>query len=83
MVGAKTQIIWGKVGAWWGIVGAQGMVGERLGHGRGKDPELLGARLGHGWSKNLNNLGQGWGKVGARLGHGWGMVGHGTWLGQG
>ena len=87
MVGAKTQIIWGKVGAWWGIVGAQGMVGarlghgwgknswgkvgERLGHGRGKDPELLGARLGHGWSKNSNNLGQGWG-----------MVGHGAWLGQ-
>ena len=40
------------------MVGARGMAGARLGHGRGKDPELLGkvgARLGQGWSKNLNN----------------------------
>ena len=31
---------------------------------------MVGARLGHGWGKNPNNLGQGWGKVGARLRHG-------------
>ena len=81
MVWAKTQIIWGKVGA-------------RLRHGRGKEPELLGARLGQGWGMVGAWLGHGWGmvgaktqitwgKVGARLGHGWGMVGHGAWLGQG
>ena len=65
MVGAKTQIIWGKVGALlghehgWGKVGAWlgqellgqgwGKIGAWLGHGRGKEPELLGARLGQGW----------------------------------
>ena len=75
MVGAKTKIIWGKVGA-------------RLGHGWGKNSwGKVGARLGRGWSmvevRTLNCLGQGWGKVGARLWQGWGMVGHGAWLGQG
>ena len=44
-VGAKTQIIWGKIGARTcgarlghgsGKVGALGMVGVRLGHGLGK-----------------------------------------------
>ena len=36
---------------------------------------VVGARLGHGWGKNPNNLGQGWGKNSNNLGQGWGMVG--------
>ena len=38
-----------RLGHGWGMVGALGKVGAWLGHGRGKDPELLGARLGQGW----------------------------------
>ena len=59
------------------MVGAR-TLGARLGHGRGKDPKLLGARWGQGWgmvgAKNQIT----WGRVGARLGQGWGMVGHGA-----
>ena len=36
---------------------------------------MVGARLGHGWGKNPNNLGQGWGKNLNNLGQDWGMVG--------
>ena len=53
MVEAKTQIIWGKVGAWLGQ-------GWGTGHGWGKvGARTLGARFGHGWARD---------KVGARLG---------------
>ena len=49
---------------------------------------VVGERLGHGRGKNSNNLGQGWGIVGAwlgqaRLGQGWGMLGDRACLGQG
>ena len=56
MVGA-----WLGHGVWlgqgWGMVGAR-THGARLGHGRGKDPELLGQAIAPG---------QGWRKVGAWL----------------
>ena len=48
------------------MVGAQGMVGARLGHGEGKQGwGKVGARLGHGLG-----TGHAWGKVG----HDWSMV---------
>ena len=69
MVGAKTQLIWGKVRA-------RGMVGARLGlditislrSGRAEHhPEHLSA-VGIAWASGVL-------KVGAWLGQGWGMVG--------
>ena len=58
------------MGQGWCMIGAQGMVRARLGHGWD---------LGHGWGtvwkiKAEARLGQGWVKVGAWLGHDWSML---------
>ena len=75
MVGAKTRLIWGKVGAWFGYGWVTGhgwsMVGAWLGQARlGQGCDKVGARLGRMVGAQ--------GMLEAGLEHVWGMIG--VWI---